>query len=73
MKKAQSGPCRRAARLPMPWLLRARVELGTLLCSQAPLLARSGTEGEAGWRTALMSGVWAVLWKSEQGERGMEG
>lgn len=33
----------------------------------------SGTEGEAGWRTALMRGVWAVLWRSEQGERGMEG
>lgn len=50
---AQSGPCRRAARLSMPWLLKARVELSNLFCSQAPLLAPSGTEGEAGWRTVL--------------------
>lgn len=57
----------------MPWLLKARVELGSLLCSQTPLLAPSGTEGEAGWSTVLMSGIWDVLGKvSEQGERGME-
>lgn len=54
---AQSGPRRRATRLAMPWLLKARVELGSLLCSsRAPLLAPTGTEGEAGWRTVL--GEW---------------
>lgn len=45
----QSGPCKSAARLPMSWLLKARVESGSLLCSQTPLLAPNGAEEEADW------------------------
>ncbi|RMB93420.1 hypothetical protein DUI87_30115 [Hirundo rustica rustica] len=55
----------------MPRLLKARVELGSLLRAQAPLLAPSGTGGGAGWRTGLDEwGLGCVM--EEQRERGME-
>lgn len=49
----QSGPCKSAARLPVPWLLKARVESDSCLRSQTALLAPSGAEEEAGWNTVL--------------------